>query len=686
MGNKGFVMIFVLLVLVLLAIIAVDLSTKQAMAAEASRSRAVHLLQTSAQAIAQQWIGRQVQSLIEDAYGVLDSQISPTSEPLPQVALNAATSRLQSTADSIVCGQQDPNGTVLRIFFTATACGETLSPPPSPPRRLGGNIPGLVTYEFPYVLRTRQSQGDYVSTRTLRGALIAKVGDPSPSEFELFVAMGTRSTGDPAYLEGDTVFDGPVYVGGLPYFRGPGGPYFLSGLTVGLCPAFGSTGCSVNNPGKPYFNGVGDVAPEELFPSPLSPCYGSTCIQTPGGLSWYAPAVPPPSFDPVATAQVLLPGDSTLNLQTGIYNGQPADRITIYLPSSASAALVIADRTYLEAPPGFDLTPFASPAASASPGWVLAARPSGTDGVLEQYDRDAYYGDWFAARGSQSFRVSFEANANGANGPVQVGFTYQDAMGNQDWIGTDPAVVYPGRGWQSVSAVVTLPAKAVKARVWTQIGAPRGNTGRALLRNLKILNQGSTVYVPLDTASGPRVFTAKGSLSVSGPVDKAAYTGLKSFTIAATGDILIKASISSANPPCQTSAGIDGGTPIPSRCSSLESLRSTPGILGLYSQNGNILVDNNNTNYTLNVALLAPQGAIGLNNYTASGGILTLTGSLAGFYFNGFRNPADKTSGYTPYLSFDPRLSSEGGVVPEGWPRLSRKTWAVSAIQIDSLY
>lgn len=693
MKNRGFMLVFAIVSLAVLSLIVMQLFTRQAIVADAARSRALNLLNKSTVIAGELWRDQQLQALAERVGTLLEANLAPSGEPFSAASLSTLPNQIQAEANRMLCNSRDPNGLEVYVFFTDNACGERIENPPPPARKLYGRSPGLSVYEIPFVVMSRsRKHNEFVASEEIAGSLVVRAGDPTPAEFQVLMSMGTRSTGDPAFLEPYFVFDGPVYIAGIPFFRGAPGPYFLSGFASGLCPAITPTGCSAPR-GTAYFDGVGNVPPNQMYPSPLAPCYGNACPQMSSGLSWLAPAIALPAPDLLDEASVLVQGDAQVYLEAN----SAGDQVTVTTSAGSSNLLITNSTTYVVANSGDNLAFFTPPSATQAPGWTTTVRASGEPGILELTDRDGYYGEWFTIGNARTFPLSYEANADNATAPFQVGLQWTDTdsgdgyAGAYGWVGTgwsNGINVPPGSGWQRVDSLINLPANAKRARIWVQIDALWGSTGTARFRNLVVQAPEQLTLPIAQHPATKRIVGVDGRItSLAGPLAGVAYWGRTPFTLAATNSITITGSLRTGEPPCTTSAGLtNNNVPTPSSCQDpvAQMARGERGILGIYSRTGNILFDSATDHYTINAALLAPQGSIGLTTYPSGNEnrTITLTGALASFYFDGFKDPGTNSPnpserGYATYFSYDPRLSADAGLVPEGWPRLQQAVWSV---------
>ena len=598
-------------------------------------------------------------------------------------ALAPLASHLQSQADALLCGSQDNR---IRLYFTTTACGVPLDDPADlPPITLEtGTANTLQTYKLPFLafVDVGLGNGEFRVEQRYSGALTLRAGTPNVAEFQAFLATGYSPGGAPAYFSGGQVFSGPVHVSGVPnfgYSADNSGPFFLDAFSTARCGALSPTGCA-GGQASVGFRGVGNVPPEDMYPTPFNPCYNTSCPVFSAGVDWNAPAAVPPRLDDGGVEAPEVPDDASALLTVTDVGGNPAQQLEITSTALGSTTLIFQGTAptsvWVRASSGGNLAALAN---WSRYGWTNTVSQV-TGGTITLTDRDGYWGAPFPVSPGETFTVSFEGNADAASGPLQVGFRFTTPSGyvwqGTRWGGTGGGVS-PGDGWKTVSGSVTVPNNATEATIWIQIDAPWGSTGTAYFRNLKV-SPPSERTVPLPTMTAGALVRFGGALRVAGSQDAsvASNTGL---TLAAQGSITIEGNLLPTEPACLDPGRVVSGEVIPPNCPAYTDPASQPaGALGLYTANGNVLVGRNAPgNLYVAAAILAPNGYFGPENaLTGFQGTFAFLGSFASFNFLSFEDAATG-QGWQLHAVFDPRFAR--GVRPPYWPALPRAVWFASA-------
>lgn len=333
MRSQGVALVLVLLSLLLAAVVAGGTTVLRWQGAVAARERATTALADAQAASGRTLMDAALLSVSQSIRSSVRTRLLATPPFLNASDLPALRQEAQSVADSLTC--QNPNPPDIRIFFTQSACGEPLPQ--------GQSLPGPTTlyqsqnasrYVLPFIGVLRGVVGETRQTRVVPGELHILAGSPSPSFFQLYANSGYQSDGTPSQFRGDQVWSGPVYVAGIPIFgrtySNLPGPYFLAPFLTGICTAVSPTGCPGGR-GAIEFVDVGAIRPESLWPSPLAPCYGTSCPKFSAGVDWQAPAYRLPEvFSRSGGVNLNLAGqEASVFLSLDSILGQPATRVEI---------------------------------------------------------------------------------------------------------------------------------------------------------------------------------------------------------------------------------------------------------------------------------------------------------------------------------------------------------------------
>ncbi len=157
-----------------------------------------------------------------------------------------------------------------------------------------------------------------------------------------------------------------------------------------------------------------------------------------------------------------------------------------------------------------------------------------------------------------------------------------------------------------------------------------------------------------------------------------AIAGFSKLTVVAKNDIRITGDLKYESPPCssgpvKTSSGVT-----PAVCNN----KSVTNILGVYVDDGDILIGNNNAssalnapyNVTINAVLMSGKGSVTVENYDqgSARGDVRLTGGLIEYYYGAFgtfnANTGGMGTGYSRKFTYDPRMSE--GISPPFFPTI----------------
>ncbi len=710
--QAGIVLPFVLLMLFLGVSISTTLLFIRYHSAVAGRERALLAYNQSKLIASRPLLDQAMMSLAEVARTWAQSNISLSGYAFGGSSATSVSNALQPLLQALharanaLCAPS-AEGVSIRVYFLSSdLCGSPFpndGPALPPPRRAGGTPGNLEVYEVPFVAIIEARHDINRRTQRVDGVMRLRVGGGPASQYQVYLGSGYQPDGTPAYFYGGEVYEGPVHVGGTPNF-GPQwknlpGPFFLGGFSTGRCVATSLSGC-VGGQRPVGFAQVGAVAPEAVSPSPFDPCYGATCPRFPGGVDWNAPGLPPPTDNTPPAFEYNYPGTYSASLSVEKYSGNypfipggtPVQRVDLTTPDRKTLKLIVTEDQHnnryivLRRDPGENLL---AVAPWSSVGW-WGNTASGGNGEVVLTNRDGYFGGYFRlpTGTSLTWNASFEADTTQANGPAQIGLEFCRPSGIcYYWVGTGwggGQSVPQGRSWTKVTATFTTPADATFAALWFQIDASWNNAGTARFRNLSL-----TTSVPVEIPLAPLnfgtptpspaqalVLRVGGDLDVAGPANEAGVEGNTSFTLRASGTIRIRENLLSTNHPCDP-AMVKEGKPVPSRC-----LARGKGVFGLYSENGDVLLDRGApAKLYVVAAIAAPNGTFGPEGYpsTTGAGNLYLMGAFLAQNYRHFLSP-DRSSGWNLHFSHDPILSADSGRAPPGWPTLPRGVWAVNVL------
>lgn len=322
-----------MLSLLLAAVVAGGTTVLRWQGAVAARERAAAALADAQAASGRTLMDSVLLGVAQSIRSSVQARLS-TSPPFLQASeLAAIRQEAQSVADSLTC--QNPNPPQIRIFFTASACGEPLPQGQSLPEPTTLHQgPNASRYTLPFVGVLRGELGEARQVRVVPGELHILAGSPSPSFFQLYANTGYQSDGTPSQFRAEQVWSGPVYVAGIPIFgrtySNLPGPFFLAPFLTGVCTAVSPTGCPGGR-GAVEFVDVGAIRPEGLWPSPFAPCYGTSCPKFSAGVDWQAPAYRLPEVLSWSGGVNLNLGgqEASVFLSLDSILGQPATRVEI---------------------------------------------------------------------------------------------------------------------------------------------------------------------------------------------------------------------------------------------------------------------------------------------------------------------------------------------------------------------
>jgi len=303
--NQGFALVAVLLILFLSGSIAATTAYIRYQGSIKSRQLAL-TRQAQGANEAQYLVGaRSLIDLASQLRNFAESRLATAQPYLSSLELGQLVQDFQDQADRALCSLSNSQQS-LRIYFTSRACGQGLPTGytlTSPFRETSYPI-GIDVYRIPFLIYSEVNRSDEGTRQFLGayGSVKLLVGNPPVSFYQLFLISNDQSNGRPSYFRPNQVWEGPVYIASPPKFgevyNNLTGPYFLGGLSSGMCAAVGLGGGCSGGFGRPFFLGVGEVDVPRLHPSPLAPCYGTSCPKMNGGVDWSAPISAVPTPDP----------------------------------------------------------------------------------------------------------------------------------------------------------------------------------------------------------------------------------------------------------------------------------------------------------------------------------------------------------------------------------------------------
>jgi hypothetical protein len=252
--------------------------------------------------------------------------------------------------------------------------------------------------------------------------------------------------------------------------------------------------------------------------------------------------------------------------------------------------------------------------------------------------------------------------------------------------GTPPTLEYTAPGnYSAALSVARYPGGSLPVLPGTPVQrialtVPSGGTIELIVtREGYVSIRQNGIETPVSLARGRPVLRVGGNLDVAGPSGAAGLEGNTSFTLRARGDVRILGDLLSSAPPCRSAARVESGSPVPSDCPG-----GGQGIFGLYSETGDVLLAQSApSGIHLTAVIAAPRGTFGPEGYPSTPGVgrVFLQGAFLAQNYRPFLSP-DGQAGWHLQFAYDPRLSSDSGQAPPGWPSLPRGVWGVSAVYI----
>ena len=570
------------------------------------------------------------------------------STPTPQsvaAALNGGSgsvaAQLQPQVDALLCTDANPPQprriagsanawATVRIYLTDRACGQPLPSGASLPAahfvqgspRTGSDTTLPQQYALPFVLVAEGHVGAYKRNVVVQGEYEFVVGRPSFAKYALFTNYHQTKSGSDVWFTHDTLFDGPVHTN--QYFRFHSDPWFGGAVTSAGCSTPGP-GCTVDRPGAQFYGNRHFTTNPGQHPV-IKNKYGKQAPVFTAGVNWQSGYVPLPvnSQDQKSAAQsagLYLNGTpSTIRLWAGGADGQPLTR------QRDGAWGPAAGYQYIEVCD-------TSASSGGNSGWSWSPRTQGIGGGWGNG------GDWGHGDGHGGGHDGGGSSGGGAGSGAGGGCTtyrYQEGGALQTSDGQG--------GWTTAAS-----------------------------------DFNGVVYVDggIDSLSGPARTGQDTSTADSAPPALASFAQL---TVASAGTMTITGDLTYEDPPCtgelqRTRKGVDHAS-----CNDM----GAKNVLGLYSQQGDVLIGHGNGSRYNPSALDAPQdlridgvlmsatGVVGVQNHDRGdqlGSVHLLGGVIENNYgaFGTFDAVSGaELTGYARKFTYDPRMAA--GLAPPHFP------------------
>lgn len=265
------------------------------------------------------------------AYGI-DQNPMTDSGPEPTTvatALASIASQLQGTVNAEVCGKPVSMGdgaTVnLRIYFTATACGQGLPTSVTLPQGRyvegvprGGSLEGIQTYALPVVMVSEASLNSFKRNIVVQGEYVFDVGQTSFAHYAYFTNRETTSDTRIWFTE-ETMIDGPTHTNSnFSFYKTP---WFGGRVTSAGCQ--NQTCTSTRKPGGFFYNYSSKVvSPNNMSPNSGEPNLGGNKPQFAAGVQWQGAVVdlPTSAYDQEQVAKGIMRLDQGLHFDNNLYS------------------------------------------------------------------------------------------------------------------------------------------------------------------------------------------------------------------------------------------------------------------------------------------------------------------------------------------------------------------------------
>ena len=189
---------------------------------------------------------------------------------------------------------------------------------------------------------------------------------------------------------------------------------------------------------------------------------------------------------------------------------------------------------------------------------------------------------------------------------------------------------------------------------------------------------GTTFNGVIHTTGDVERFTGPGRAGSGPDTASPALAAFAQITVAAEDDITITGDLTYEQPPCSGAPTRTGSVVTPATCDDL----GVQNILGVYSQDGDVLIGHNNwsnadnapSDVTIHGVLMSSRGIVGVENYDSGGsrGSVNLIGGVIEYYYGAFGTFNSTTgamsTGYSRAFTYDRRTAA--GLAPPYFPTI----------------
>jgi len=583
--------------------------------------------------------------------------------------LTAIATQLQPEVNKLFCSADiapnDSDSSIsIRLYITDRACataGNVGEPLPADiklplPRFVDGSsrngtgefVPQ--SYAIPYVLVSEGTFGEYKRRIVLQGEYQIEMGRGSFAKYALFTNHHTSGNNSPIWFTDNTLFDGPVHTN--EYFKFYRDPWFGGKVTSAGCSNPGDTKCngSFNKQGAEFLN-IGFRSASDMY-TPDSPSYTDNYSQThapiiSNGVDWAASHVklPENNADQKKAAQV-----------GGIFIDGDIEKVEMYA-GNANGDVVTngnASHQYIKITYEKEVTEQIQTEETVIVGYTSETT----------YERQCgRFGPWIFCW----------------NQPITTSVPIYETQTTTEDITVTRTVTDTFRTSKSAPDDLFLLEDGFTD--WDAAGQPAMNRADLLGETPQVIGTGGEKFTGVIYSSGDieRVTGPSRNPSTSTKASDArpALASYSKLTLTADNDIRITGDLSYENSPCSSSAQRNADrTVTPAVCNTLNA----QNVLGMYVDDGDILIGNANSDSTQNApdnvviqaVLMSGKGEVTVENYSSgsSRGTVNLTGGIIENYYGGFGTFNNSTgtmqTGYSRNFTYDPRMAA--GMAPPYFP------------------